>query len=136
KIEADSAVLMALLEDKVYLRQFGLNPETAISVFISNTYEFYWNTSATAFFERMVKEYQRFWNADRLEKAKNLGLTPLEVIILASIIDEETYILGEKSTIAGVYLNRLNKGMRLQADPTVRFALQDFDIRRVLKQHT
>lgn len=136
KIEADSTVLLDLLNDKIYLRQYGLNSEIVLSIFISNTYELYWNTSATDFFERMVKEYKRFWTPGRLEKAEALGLTPLEVIILASIVDEETYVTSEKSVIAGVYLNRLKKGMRLQADPTVRYALQDFDIRRVLKKHT
>ncbi len=136
ELEADSTVLTNLLNDQVFLRQYGLNPSNVFSIFIANTYEFYWNTNATGFFERMIKEYKRFWTEDRVHKAKQLGLSPLEVITLASIVEEETYRANEKSRIAGVYLNRVKKGMRLEADPTVKYAVGDFTLKRILKVHT
>ncbi len=135
-LEADSTILSNLFKDPIFLRQYGLKPESVISIFIANTYEFYWNTSASQFFERMVNEYKKFWNAERLAKAKKLGLTPLEVMTLASIVEEETYRMDENAMVAGVYLNRLKKGMRLEADPTVKFAVGDFTLKRILKEHT
>jgi UPF0755 protein len=105
-------------------------------MFIPNTYEMYWNTSAKLFCEKMQKEYKRYWNETRLKKASNIGYTPEEVIILASIVEEETQNNAEKSIIAGVYINRIKKGMPLQADPTVKFAVGDFTIKRVLDKHT
>jgi len=136
-IEADSASVMALLTDSVYLAEkFKLHPQTVLSLFLPNTYEFFWNTSAMGFMERMSREYDRFWTESRRQKAADAGLTPLQVSILASIIEEETQMNSEKPTMAGVYINRLNKGIPLQADPTLKFALGDFTIKRLLKKHT
>jgi UPF0755 protein len=135
QIEADSAQIMDLLSNPDNYRNDGFTRENVISVFIPNTYEFYWNTNAREFYTRMLKEYRRFWNAERLEKAKKLNLTPVEVSILASIIDDEVTKSDEKPKIAGVYLNRLNRGIPLQACPTIKFALNDFTITRVLNQY-
>jgi len=135
-IEADSVGVMALLTDSAYLAErFNLTPQTVLSLFIPNTYEFFWNTSANGFMDRIAREYERFWSEARREKARNANLTPLQVTILASIIEEETQMDSEKPTMAGVYINRLNRGMLLQADPTLKFAAGDFAIRRVLNRH-
>ena len=135
-IEADSVGVMALLTDSAYLAEhFNLTTQTVLSLFIPNTYEFFWNTSPTGFMERMAKEHERFWTEARREKARNANLTPLQVTILASIIEEETQMDSEKPTMAGVYINRLNRGMLLQADPTIKFAAGDFTIRRLLNSH-
>ena len=102
---------------------------------IPNTYEFNWNTSADEFFARMAKEYKTFWNDERQQKAQNAGMTQTEVSILSSIVQQETYKIDEMPEVAGVYINRLKKGMRLQADPTVIYAVGDFTLKRVLKKH-
>jgi UPF0755 protein len=104
-------------------------------MFIPNTYEFYWNTSAEKFVEKMAEEYKNFWNEDRKAKAEKMGLTQSEVSTLASIVEQETQKNDEKARIAGVYINRINIGMPLQADPTVVFAVGDFTIKRVLNSH-
>jgi len=136
-IEADSLELNELLYNKSYLDQFGLIPETAMSIFIPNTYDFFWNTNATIFFEKMLAENEKFWkNDNRLDKAKKLNLTKEEVYTLASIVEKETNQNEEKRRMAGVYLNRLKKMMRLQAAPTVVFATRDFTTKRVLNKHT
>lgn len=135
-IEADSLSIIRLLRDKVYLDQHGYTPETAMSVFIPNTYDFYWNQDAKDFFEKMVKENKKFWDAKgRLKKAKAINMSPQEVYTLASIIQRETNQIDEKPVIAGLYLNRLEQGILLQADPTVVFALKQFDLKRVLYKH-
>lgn len=136
KLEADSATLALMLHDNVYLRQFGLDTNTALCALIPDTYDFFWNTSAEKVFLRLDENRQRFWNDDRKEKAKQLGLTPNEVTILASIIEEETNKNSEKPEIASVYLNRLKSGMRLSADPTVKFALDDFSLKRIFSKYT
>ena len=136
-IEADSSSIMALLTDSVYLAErFNLRPSTVLSLFIPNTYEFFWDTSPKGFMDRMAREYDHFWTESRRQKASDANLTPLQVAILASIIEEETQMNSEKPTMAGVYINRLNKGMLLQADPTVKYAAGDFTIKRVLNRHT
>jgi UPF0755 protein len=104
-------------------------------MFIPNTYEVYWNTPAEKLIERMKREYDVFWNNDRRRKAENIRLTPIEVSILASIVEEETAAPDEYPIVAGLYLNRLYKGMMLQADPTVKFAVGDFSLRRILNRH-
>ena len=135
-IEADSASLLALLNDGAYLAEnFNLAPQTILSLCLPNTYELFWNTSAKGLLDRMAKEYERFWTDSRREKAAKAGLTPLQVSVLASIIEEETHIDSEKATMAGVYINRLNIGMKLQADPTLKYAAGDFAIKRVLDVH-
>ncbi|MGB3074631.1 MAG: endolytic transglycosylase MltG [Chitinophagales bacterium] len=135
KLEADSVAILNALNDEYELTQFSLTPENSISLIIPNTYEFRWNTNAVQFMKRMKKEYDRFWTADRKSQAALLQLTPAEVITLASIVEEETNYQSEKSTVAGVYLNRIHRGMVLQADPTVKFAIKDFSIKRVLNVH-
>ena len=135
QIEADSAGLIRLLNDSIYLSKYGFNQHTVLSMFIPNTYEFYWNTGSNAFFERMFSEYNKFWTAERLAKAEEIGLEPIEVSTLASIVDKETTKTDEMTTIAGVYTNRLKVNWRLQADPTVVFAWKDFGMRRVLNIH-
>ncbi len=135
QIEADSSHLVSLLNDKQYLEQFGFNPKTVYAMFLPNTYEVWWNTSAEAFVERMHREYNRFWTDSRKNKADKMNLSPVEVSTLASIVDEETIWDDEMDIIAGVYINRLERGMRLQADPTVKFAVGDFTIKRVLDKH-
>jgi UPF0755 protein len=135
KLEADSATLVMALNDAAYLRSFGFSPATSMAIFIPNTYQLYWNTNAEQFIQRMKKEYDHFWTTDRKSKAIALGLSPVQVITLASIVEEETNYNPEKSRIAGVYLNRIRKHMLLQADPTVRFAIKDFSIKRVRDKH-
>ena len=135
KLMLDSLEVKNRLDDKDYLAHFGLTPETAVCLFIPNTYEVYWTLSADQLFARMYKEYQRFWNEERLAKAKKIGLTPTEVATLASIVASETNRKEEHPTIASLYLNRLRKGIALQACPTVIFAVGDFKMRRVLKRH-
>ena len=135
QLEADSAEIAGLLNDKNFLAKYNVSPETATVFFIPNTYEFYWDTSAKEFIDRMYSEYEKFWTDERLKKAEKLGKTREEIITLASIVQEETGINKEKPRIAGVYLNRLEKGIRLQADPTVKYAAGDFSIRRVLNKH-
>jgi UPF0755 protein len=134
-IEADSSGMVQLLADSLYLLKLNLTPQTVLSLFIPNTYEFLWNTSAAGFMERMEKEHNRFWTDDRRQKALNLNMTPVQVSVLASIIEEETQMDSEKPLMAGVYINRLLRNMKLQADPTVRYAAGDFTIKRVLNRH-
>ncbi len=133
-LEFDSAALIGyILKD--WLPGTSYTRENALSLFIPNTYEFYWNTTPQQFVERMQKEHDRFWAGKRSEQANALGITPVEVYTLASIVERETQDNSEKPRIAGVYLNRLEKGMLLQADPTVIFAQNDFTLKRVLKKH-
>lgn len=134
QIEADSATILNLLDSNEIIDKFGFTKETIIAMFIPNTYEFYWNTNAYKFINRMHQEYNRFWNSERLERADEIGLSPVEVSILASIVDEEVLIDSELRRVAGVYMNRLRKKIALHADPTIRFALGDFTIRRILSK--
>lgn len=135
QIEADSLTIIRLLNDPEVLKKYELTPQTAKLLFIPNTYEFFWNTSAEQLLERMYREYNTFWNEERLKKAERINLTPLEVGTLASIVQAETSRPDEYSKVAGVYINRLKRNMPLQADPTVIYAVGDFSIRRVLNRH-
>jgi len=132
RLESDSVQFLHILKNEEIIEKYSFNKNTFISMFIPNTYHIYWNTLPEDFISRMKREYDVFWNASRLEKAKNISLTPLEVSILASIVDEETTKNDEKQRVAGLYINRLRKGIRLQADPTIKFALGDFSINRIL----
>lgn len=135
-IEPDSADLMRLFLNEAYIRNAGYTTETLMSLFIPNTYELYWNTNVEAFFERMVTEHNRFWEAnDRISKAATLGLTPEEVYTLASIVEREISKNTEKKRVAGLYLNRIRVGMKLDADPTAKFATRDFKATRILYKH-
>lgn len=127
--------LLQLLNDTSFLKKYGLTPQTVVSIFIPNTYEFYYDIDATDFFDKMYGYYNSFWNEKRVKSAEEIGLTPVEVITLASIVEEENFREEEKSIIAGVYINRLRKGMKLQADPTVKFAVGDVTLKRILSKH-
>jgi UPF0755 protein len=135
KLDLDSADLMAYLRDAQYLSKYGFDPSRVKALFIPNTYEFYWDTDEVEFIERMAVEYKKFWNDERKAKARKLNLTQTEVTTLASIVEKETLIPEEKPRVAGLYLNRLRRGIKLQADPTVVYAVGDFEINRVLKEH-
>lgn len=133
-------LMLDSLEFKLYfntdleVQKLGFTRETLPALFIPNTYEVYWNMDMPDFMARMQKEYNRFWNEERLKKAEAIGLTPIEVATLASIVEEETNSPDEKATVAGLYMNRLHRGIPLQADPTIKFALQDFAIKRILNE--
>lgn len=138
KMMADSLALYQALTNPAICEQFGYDTTTIACMFIPNTYEVFWNTPLEKFLERMQKESRTFWTKARMEKAKNMHLTPEEVIILASIVDEETSHNAEKPIIAGLYYNRLMlrnaeypNGMPLQADPTIKFALKQFELKRI-----
>ncbi len=135
QIKADSLSLLAFWKNKEVVASYGFDSANFIGMFLPNTYQVYFTTSAKAFTQRMHKEYLHFWNEKRKQKAKKLGLSPKQVSILASIVDEETSKTDEKSRIAGVYLNRLKRGIPLQADPTLKFAAGDFQLKRILNIH-
>ena len=135
QIEADSLSIVTLLSNRDTLSAMGFTAQTIPALFLPNTYEFYWNTSAAQFVEKMRHEYDKYWNEERRAKAKALGLSPVQVSTLASIVDKETNKTDEMARIAGVYLNRLRDGWLLQADPTLVFAVGDFELKRVLNQH-
>lgn len=136
-IESDSLQLIKLFRNKEYINKFGYTEETLMSLFIPNTYEFFWNSTEQQFFERMIKEHKRFWDSNsRLSKAKKLGLSPMEVYTLASIVEREISKDSEKKRVAGLYLNRIKIGMKLDADPTAKFATRDFKATRILYKHT
>jgi len=130
-LEVSKEQFLELLQDSDYIRKYGFEEETVMSLFIPNTYEFWWDTSAEELFERMHKEYQIFWTDARKQKAQDLGLSQQEVSTLASIVQAESQKSDERPKIAGVYLNRLRIGMPLQADPTLVFAAGDFSIKRL-----
>ncbi len=136
QIEADSTSLMQAFTDKEFLDENGFTEENVLSMFIPNSYDFFWNTSAVKFRDRMAKEYRKFWNDDRKAKAEKLNLTPLQVSALASIVHKETVKTDERPRVAGVYLNRLKTGMKLEADPTVIYAVKksENDFNRVIKR--
>lgn len=136
RIETDSASLARLFRDPGFLARYGVTPVTLFVLFIPNTYEVYWNTSGEQLFNRMQQEQRKFWNQKRQELASGAGLTISEVVTLASIIEKETARNDEKPIIAGVYLNRIRRGIPLQADPTVIYAWNDYTIRRVMNSHT
>ena len=141
QIEADSTALITAFTDKAFLESHGFTAANALGMYLPNSYEFFWNTSAKTFRNRMLKEYNRFWNASRLDKAKSIGFKPHEVMVLAAIVHEESKQASEQPRIAGVYINRLNNAWPLQADPTLKFAAyqlpkyQNTIIKRVLNVH-
>ena len=130
-LEADSTTFIQLLDSAAFIEKYGFNQENIYTMFIPNTYEMYWNIKPLEFFERMQKEYEGFWTPSRKQKAASLNLSPIQVSILASIVDAEALYDKEMPIIAGLYLNRLNKGILLQADPTVIYANNDFTVKRV-----
>ena len=135
QIDADSAAIMRALTSDEVARKAGFDSLTLFSMFIPNTYEFYWTVTPEEFVERMKREYDRFWTPERDALRKRSGLSRFEVMTLASIVYEETRKTDEMPRVAGVYVNRLKKGMPLQADPTIKYAMQDFGLRRILYKH-
>lgn len=135
KFEFGPRKLGELLNDPETCRQYGFDTTTVVCMFIPNTYEFFWTVAPDKFLDRMGEEYKKFWTPDRQAKARQLDLSQTQVQVLASIVQGETQKADEKPRVAGVYLNRLQKGMLLEADPTLVFAHRDFTIRRVLNRH-
>jgi len=135
QLMVDSTEIATLMNDSVFEQKTGYTKETMPCLFVPNTYQMYWDITVKDFFKRMQQEHDKFWNKDRLGKAKAIGLTPVEVCTLASIVEEETNNNQEKPMVAGLYINRLHSGMPLQADPTIKYALQDFALRRISNEH-
>lgn len=137
KFAASPADFYATLTDTAFLQTLtnGRHPETVLTIFLPNTYEIYWTTSPKELVQRMNRESKVFWNDTRLSHAKQLHLTPEEVVTVASIVEQETDHNPEKPRVAGMYLNRLHADMPLQADPTVKYAVGDFSLKRVLRKH-
>ncbi|HLF47159.1 MAG TPA: endolytic transglycosylase MltG [Chitinophagaceae bacterium] len=133
--EFDSLQAIQYLTNTDSLKPYKLDSNTVMSAVLPNTYRYYWNTTPDKVFKKLYAEWQKFWNEERKQKAARLGLTPLQVSVIASIIDEESNYAPEKSNIASVYLNRIKKNMPLQADPTVKFALRDFGLKRIYQKH-
>ncbi len=134
-IDTDSISVLQLFSDEKKIKERGFTAENYPAMFIPNTYEMYWTTTASDFAKRMYNEYQHFWNKERNAKAKQIGFSPVEVSILASIVQSETAKSDELKRVAGLYINRLNRGIPLQADPTIHYAVGDFTLRRVLNKH-
>ncbi len=135
QLEADSVTLLRTLTSSRLAREVGFDSLTLFSMFIPDTYEFYWTVTPEAFLKRMRREYDRFWTKERDARRQRSGLSRLEVMTLASIVYEETRKSDEMPRVAGVYVNRLRKGWPLQADPTIKYAMQDFGLRRILHRH-
>lgn len=135
KIEPDSTAIIRLLDSSKFVEQFGFTTDDVYAVFIPNTYQLYWNTTPEKFFKRMFANYEKFWTPERKQKAAAINLSPVQVSVLASIVDAEALHDDEMPTVAGLYLNRLKKGMKLESDPTVIFAKNDFTIKRVLSKY-
>lgn len=135
-LECDSLEVYNLLTDGEFVSKYGFNQQTILTLFLPNSYEFYWNTSAEEAIQRMAEEYKKFWTAERKAKAAALNLTQSDVAILASIVQAEQSVHSdERPKVAGLYINRLRKRMLLQSDPTLVYGLGDFSIRRVLNKH-
>ncbi|WP_443938924.1 endolytic transglycosylase MltG [Pedobacter sp. MW01-1-1] len=130
-LEADSLSFLQVIDSAELIQKYGFNTDNIYTMFIPNTYEVYWNVKPLDFFERMHGEFEKFWTTERKQKAAALNLTPQQVYTLASIVDAEALYDKEMPIIAGLYLNRLNRGQLLQADPTVIFANDDFTVKRV-----
>lgn len=135
KLEPDSAAILRLLDSANFVGKYGFTPENVFTMFLPDTYTLYWNSSPKSFFLHIYTVYEKFWTPERKQKAAAMGLNPIQVSILASIVDAEALHDDEMPTIAGLYLNRLHKGIKLESDPTVIFATHDFTIHRVLNKY-
>ncbi len=131
----DSAQIMEVFADSSFVSNMGFTPESFMAVLLPDTYQYYWTVSPKELFSKLKKEYDKYWTSDRKQKAADLGVTPQELAIIASIAEEETNNKQERGVVGRLYLNRVNQGIPLQADPTVKFALKDFGIRRILNEH-
>ena len=134
-LQADAGTFEALLNDEQVVAQYGFNTENVLTMFLPNTYQLFWTTNERELLDRMYREYETFWTTERRQQADSLKMTPVEVSILASIVESETNKADEAPMVAGLYLNRLHRNIALQADPTLVFAAQDFTIKRVLNKH-
>lgn len=135
KFEFDSTQMMDFLNNPDSLKKYNIDPERSMALVLPDTYTYFWNTTPSRVYKKLAEESEKFWTADRKQKAQAHGLDPVQAYTLASIIEEETNANAEKGNIASVYLNRINKGMPLQADPTVKFALKDFGLKRIYEKH-
>lgn len=135
KFEFDSADMIHFLNNSDSLSKFDVDTNTVMTLVLPDTYTYFWNTTPQMVLKKLADESEKFWNKERSQKAEQHGLTPKTAYILSSIVTEETNAMDEKDTIASVYINRIKSGMPLQADPTVKFALQDFSLRRILLKH-
>lgn len=135
QFETDSLSVIRFMNNEDSVRQFNVDTNTVMTIVIRDTYTYFWNNSVDNIFRKLYKGAQNFWTAERKEKAQKLGLTPVQVYTLASIVEEETNKDSDKGKIASVYINRLKKGMRLAADPTVKFALNDFSLTRIYNKN-
>lgn len=135
KLEMSADEFLAAINNPEIIDSLNLTPDDVMGIFIPNTYAFYWNVKPKKLIFQMKNAFDKYWTEERKKQAAAQNLTPMQVVILASIVHEETIKEDEKSRIAGVYLNRLRKNWKLQADPTVKFALQDFGLRRILFRH-
>lgn len=135
QLPIDTANFLQLATDTAFIGKYGFNANNFIGMFIPNTYQIFWTITPIEFINRMHKEYNKFWNPERIAKAQNIGLSPIEIVTIASIVEEETNVVCEYPIIAGVYINRLKKGWPLEACPTLKFALGDFTIKRILDKH-
>jgi UPF0755 protein len=135
RFEFDSAHMMAYLNNGDSLKKYNVDPEASLALVLPDTYTYFWNTTPARVYKKLADESAKFWSEERKQKARAHGLTPIQAYTLASIIEEETNAHAEKGHIASVYLNRMKKGMPLQADPTVKFALKDFSLKRIYQKH-
>lgn len=135
KMEFSPEEFMEALNDTAYLSKYGLNPDNSLALFLEDSYDVYWTDSPYKVLDKIGDNYLTFWTEGKRDKAAEMDLTPVEMMVLASIVDEETNQILEKGKIGQLYINRLDKGMKLQADPTVRYAIGDFTIRRVTNEH-
>lgn len=133
--EYDSLQAIRFLNNPDSLKQYGLDTNTVMAAVMPNTYTYFWNSTPGKVFKKLYEEWEKFWNEERKQKAAKLNLTPIQVSTLASIVDEESNYLPEKGSIASVYINRIKNRMPLQADPTVKFALKDFGLKRIYQKH-
>jgi UPF0755 protein len=135
RFEFDSAQMMAFLNNSDSLRKYNIDPERSLALVLPDTYTYFWNTTPAKVYKKLAEESEKFWTKERKQQAQAYGLDPIQAYTLASIVEEETNASAEKGHIASVYLNRMNKGMPLQADPTVKFALKDFSLKRIYQKH-
>jgi UPF0755 protein len=133
--ECDSISVISFLNNTDSLKKYNLDSNTVMTVVIPNTYSILWNTTASKIFRKLYNDYQKFWNEDRKQKASALNLTPQQVYTMASIVEEETNKEADKGNIASVYINRIKGGQRLEADPTIKFALRNFGLKRIRDSH-
>lgn len=135
RFEFDSAQMMTFLNNPDSLKKYNIDPEQSMALVLPDTYTYFWNTTPDKVYKKLADESTKFWTDERKQKAEAHRLTPVQAYTLASIIEEETNAISEKGNIASVYLNRITKGMPLQADPTVKFALKDFSLKRIYQKH-